>query len=332
MNSAFIQSATSAASEATNQPLVSVIIPVYNRGALIEKTVQSVLNQTLPASELEIIIVDDGSTDESFAILQRLYQNHAQIQLFQIPNGGVAGARNFGLQRARGEFIAFLDHDDLWLPQKLESQLEAARRSDAGVVHCDWRAVDQNGEPMPALLQISQQSWWRGASGHVYPWVWMPHPAQFLRNPIISMSVPLVRTQLLRDSGGFDANVVPSDDWDLWIRLSQITTWAFVPQVTVHYVCHENQQHNASDAAYRSWLRLCRKHPANVRCFPLLWLKQQLLVRYCRAFICLPPAQKAASQGQRSRLFLWTLRALWQRPDVLLTHRWRRLWREALKH
>ena len=312
-----------------DKPTVSVVIPVYNRGALIEKTVQSALAQTL--ADVEILIVDDGSTDETGVILQRLYGDHRQIQLFQIPNGGVARARNFGLERARGEFVAFLDHDDIWLPRKLAAQLAAAHQTDAGVVHCDWRAVDENGVLMPALFQLSQQSWWRGASGRVYPWVWMPHPTQFLRNPVISMSVPLVQTELLKSAGGFDTEMVPSDDWDLWIGLSQKTTWAFVPQILVHYVCHENQQHNASDVAYRSWLGLCRKHPIAARRFPLLWFKQQLLVRYCRAFGFLPRAQRAARAGNIGLLWLWTVRAVWQRPDILLTHRWRRLWRDILR-
>lgn len=330
MKSPSIHATSGEPSATSTNSLVSVVIPVYNRGALIERTVQSVLDQTLAASNVEIIVVDDGSTDGTFAILERLYGGHGQVRLFQIPNGGVAGARNVGLERARGEWIAFLDHDDIWLPRKLKSQLEVARQTGTGVVHCDWRAVDENGDAMPALFQISEQQWWRGASGGVYPWVCMPHPTQFLRNPIISMSVPLIQTELLRKAGGFDAALVPSDDWDLWIRLSQMTNWAFVSQILVHYVCHENQQHRDNAVAYRSWLRLCRKHPVSARRFPFVWLKQQLLVRYCRAFGYWPAAQSAARAGQLSRLWMWTVRALWQRPDILLTHRWRRLWREAL--
>ena len=129
MNTVSIHTLPRGAFETTTQqskakPLVSVVIPTYNRGALIAQTIESVLAQDLPPESVEIIIVDDGSTDETFDILQRLYSSHGQVRLFQTSNGGVAAARNFGVEQARGEFIAFLDHDDLWLPQKLRLQLE----------------------------------------------------------------------------------------------------------------------------------------------------------------------------------------------------------------
>lgn len=88
-------------------PQISVIIPVYNRGALVETTVASALAQDLRPEEFEILLVDDGSTDDTWQILNALYAHHPQIRLFHLENGGVARARNFGLKQARGEFIAY---------------------------------------------------------------------------------------------------------------------------------------------------------------------------------------------------------------------------------
>jgi glycosyltransferase involved in cell wall biosynthesis len=313
-------------------PQISVVIPVYNRGSLIEKTVASVLAQDIKPHEFEIIIVDDGSTDRTPQILDELYGDHPQIRLFHIENGGVAKARNFGLKQARGEFLAFLDHDDLWMPEKLRLQREKMEaHPHVGVVYCNWLAVDEKGEAMPLIFQHSQQSWWKPKEGEAYPWVLMPHPLEFLRNPILSMSYPLIRTQLLRDINGFDVEMVPSDDWDLWIRLSKITHFVFVPQVLAHYVHHDNQQHNDLKKAYFSWLALCRKHQVNVLKHPYVWLKQRVFVRLCHAFLLYLEAEEALGRGDKLSMIICALKSAWLRPDTMIYSRWRRLFMRAFK-
>jgi glycosyltransferase involved in cell wall biosynthesis len=312
-------------------PQISVIIPVYNRGPLIEKTVVSALNQDVAPETVEILLVDDGSSRETAQILDELAAKHPQIRVFHLPNGGVARARNFGLEQARGEFTAFLDHDDLWLPEKLRLQLEIMRQNpDVGVVYCDWLAVDEAGAPMPLILQHSQQSWWHPRRGNAYPWILMPHPRQFLRNPILSMSFPLIKTALLRRIGGFDARTVPSDDWDLWIRLARITQFDWVPQVLVHYVHHDAQQHNDQRRALRSWLAICRKHRVSARHYPYLWLKMRWFERLSRALLLHAEAEIALENGDRADVVKLALRAGFWRPDTLIYHRWRRLLRRAL--
>ncbi|WP_110686012.1 glycosyltransferase family 2 protein [Salinicola aestuarinus] len=101
-----------------NRPIFSVIVPVYNASDSIEETVASVLMQT--ERDFELWLVDDGSTDETPAHLQRLRERDPRIQILSLPNGGVAAARNAGAAKAQGELLAFLDADDLWLPTKLE--------------------------------------------------------------------------------------------------------------------------------------------------------------------------------------------------------------------
>ena len=255
--------------------LISVVIPTYNRGGAIEKTVVSVLKQDVVSEEIEIIIVDDGSTDDTFTILQTLYGNNPRVRLFSTPNGGVARARNFGLEQARGEFIAYLDHDDLWMPQKLRLQREKMiGNSSVGVVYCNWVSVDESGFSLPDEKQLSKRKWWHAKEGWVYPWVYSPSRAVSIQNSIISMSIPLIRVEEIKDVGGFDPEMVPCDDWDLWIRLAKKTQFAYVDQILVNYVCHFEQQHMGGDAI-PSTLRVMEKHYVKFTNNPALWFIQK---------------------------------------------------------
>jgi len=304
-------------------PSISVIIPTYNRGALIDKTVQTVLSQDLPAEEVELIIVDDGSTDNTWEVLQSLYSENPQIRLFTILNGGVANARNFGLKEARGEFVAYLDHDDLWLPDKLRLQrAKMLKNPNIGLVYCNWLAVNEQGEPMKHALQLTHHYWWRPKQGNAFPWILMPHIFEFLRNPISSMTFPLMRTKMIREMGGFDVQTVPSDDWDLWIRLSKVTRFAYVPKVLAHYVHHDAQQHMNLEKAYRSWLKIIRKHPVSPTQHPFVWLKQQHFKRYCRALLHYTDAKEELFQGHYLAVFGHYLKAIAIRPDLIIYRRW----------
>jgi glycosyltransferase involved in cell wall biosynthesis len=306
-----------------SNPQISVVIPTYNRGALIEKTVASVLAQDLPPEEVEVLIVDDGSTDDTWDVLQQLYGENPRIRLFHLENGGVARARNFGLQEARGEFIAYLDHDDLWLPQKLRLQRDKMQKNPrVGLVYCNWLAVDEENQPMPKILQLTQHAWWRPKQGQAFPWILMPHPLEFLRNPISSMSFPLLRTQIVRDLGGFDPQTVPSDDWDLWIRLAKISRFAYVPRVLAHYVHHSGQQHMDLAKAYQSWLAICAKHPVSARKHLFLWAKQQWFKRYCYALLHYTDAKEALFDGKYLSVLLHFVQAVLIRPDVIIYRRW----------
>jgi glycosyltransferase involved in cell wall biosynthesis len=311
---------------------ISVVIPTYNRGAAIEKTVDSVLAQDLPLEQVEIIIVDDGSTDDTWAVLNSLYAQNPQVRLFRTENGGVANARNFGWQQAHGEFIAYLDHDDLWKPAKLRLQLAAMQSSEKiGVVYCSWVSVNEEGQEMPPIIQFQRQWWWRPHNGVAFPWILLPHPLQFIRNPIISMTIPLIRTRFLREIGGFDAGTVPSDDWDLWIRLAHKCDFACVNQELALYVHHNLQQHKQMKAAYTSALQIYAKHKVPWLKHPWVRFKQECYRRTCRAMIHHAEAKEALFQGNRRRVFVSTLQAIVQRPDTPLLRRWHRLWMRALR-
>ena len=252
--------------------------------------------------------------------------------MFSIANGGVANARNFGLNNARGEFIAFLDHDDLWKPEKLRLQREAMRKNPrAGVVYCSWTSVDEAGREMPSVIQFQRQWWWKPPRGSAFPWILLPHPLQFIRNSIISMTIPLVRTQLLRDIGGFDPATVPSDDWDLWIRLAQKTKFLCVKKELALYVHHSAQQHKQMKTAYASAIDIYNKHRVEWKTHPWVRFKQESYKRTCRAMMYHADAQAALVRGDRRAILLATLKALVQRPDSLLLRRWHRLLLRAWK-
>src|SRR5438270_746151 len=127
--------------------LVSVVIATYNMGRYLPQAVQSVLGQSYANVDLQI--VDDGSTDDTPAILRR-WDGHPRVRLYSQANAGKARAMNQGVALSGGSFIAFLDADDVWLPEKLSRQMPLfAARSEVGVVYCDYERMDGAGGPLP---------------------------------------------------------------------------------------------------------------------------------------------------------------------------------------
>lgn len=125
-------------------PRVSVVIPVFNSEKYIEEAIASVLQQT--ENNIELIVVDDCSSDTSWEIIQKIAKSDKRVCIFRNDsNRGVAETRNIGLRHCRGEFIAFLDGDDYWLPQKLEKQLLLQEKTDADIVYCSYQIVEPQG-------------------------------------------------------------------------------------------------------------------------------------------------------------------------------------------
>jgi glycosyltransferase involved in cell wall biosynthesis len=188
-----------------NKPTVSVIIPSYNRCQSLPRALDSVLAQTRPAEE--IIVVDDGSDDGTAAMLARDYP---ELTCLIQDNRGVSAARNAGIRAARGDWIALLDSDDEWLPQKLERQLQAlqhARRPDSAaplLVHCDeiWIRNGRRVNPMDKHAK---------AGGWIFE--------RCLPLCAISPSAVLMARELLTDVGEFDEDLPACEDYDLWLRI-----------------------------------------------------------------------------------------------------------------
>lgn len=169
---------------------VSVVIPAYNAADYLKRAVASVLAQTLPVEQ--IVIVDDGSRDRTFEIANEFA---GPVTAIQQANAGPAAARNRGAAQARGEWIAFLDADDTWMPEKIERQL-ALGAANAALIHCRYRPT-----PSPPD-EISFADLWR-------------------RNDI-STSTVLIRRDVFSDLGGFDEdpNIVGVEDYNLWLKVA----------------------------------------------------------------------------------------------------------------
>jgi GT2 family glycosyltransferase len=202
-------------------PHVSVVVPSHNRARLLRRTLRSILAQHM--TDLEVIVVDDGSTDDTQAVASAA-DPRVRVLRNETP-GGVSAARNRGIAAARGEWIAFCDDDDLWSPDKIGCQLAALDRAHAqwayvGDVNVDERLRVLSGGPPPAPdAVVALLSRW---------------------NPVSSGgSNVVVRSTVLAAVGGFDSALRRTEDWDMWIRLARTGPPAWVCAPLVAYRFHE---------------------------------------------------------------------------------------------
>ena len=188
------------------QPLVSVIIPTHNRAEFVVEAIRSALDQTY--DNQEIIVVDDGSTDHTSELLKQyrdkihyLYQERAER----------SKARNRGFEHSKGDYIAFLDSDDIWLPDKVEKQVGILKKKpDVGVVYSEAQFVDIEG--VSCIRKID-----RDALGRRRPWL---YEDLLTTNVVGSPSAVMIRRRYFRDVGMFDESMNTCEDLDLWRRLA----------------------------------------------------------------------------------------------------------------
>lgn len=206
-------------------PKVSVIIPTYNRAELLKQAIASVLAQTY--GDFELIIVDDGSTDDTKSVVESIGDN--RIKYIWQTNQQRCVARNAGIAAAEGEYLAFLDSDDLWLPKKLELQLAAIEQCpDAGASHGRCMRMGPNLEFLhPQELLVSDTEV-RCCD---------VHKTLLVRNYFASQGV-VVRRSLVEKTGGFDPALPHGEDWDMWIRLSALTPFCLVNEPVGIYRVH----------------------------------------------------------------------------------------------
>lgn len=201
-------------------PQISVVIPAYNAERTIMKTIESVQQQTF--KDFDLIVINDGSTDRTLEILQSIEDE--RLKIFSYENGGLPTARNRGLSHATGEFITFIDADDLWIADKLETQLAALQQHpEAGVAYSLTYFMYEKGEtfafhPCPPTL----------FEGNVYDKLLV---SDFIR----SGSNVLLRKQAIDSVGGFDATLRSCEDWDCWLRLAAKWTFVVVPKYQILY-------------------------------------------------------------------------------------------------
>ena len=205
-------------------PKVSVIIPTYNRATKVRNAIDSALGQTF--SDLEVIVVDDGSSDGTGEILQEAYGN--RIRYFAQENQGASAARNKGLAEARGEWIAFLDSDDFWEKEKLEWQMKAVEQfaPECGVCYTDTRFF--NYPETRTMFQLAEESYRHEGTLGVNPDV-----LRLLVKPggagmVVCTCTLLVRADVVGRSGGFDTNLRFGEDSEFFFRLATLTNYCYV--------------------------------------------------------------------------------------------------------
>lgn len=234
-------------------PLVSVVIPTYNRAHLVLDALESVAAQTY--RPLEILVVDDGSTDETVRVVERWLSERSQEDLagrcLRQENQGGNVARNTGIASAAGEIIAFLDSDDCWLAEKISKQVDVLRGDpELGAVYCGVRHVNAtSGEPF-------------GSTERTYPYGDIL--AEILvRDVTAPTSTYAVRRRVFEEVGSFDTDLRARQDWDMWIRIASRCSIGAVPQPLVDYRDHPGPR-TASDPTreLRGYTRIREKYAA----------------------------------------------------------------------
>jgi glycosyltransferase involved in cell wall biosynthesis len=208
---------------------VDVVIPVRNGARYIGCCLDSIIAQSVPARAATV--VDDGSTDGTAAIVEGYMARWPALQLVQTGKRGLPHARNTGIANCRAPFVAFLDSDDVWEPSKLERQMRlfSTASSRVGFVHCSYYHIDEAGRRLEGR-HITEPRRRRDL-----------HHDLLVEGNIVSGSgsAVVVRRELLERTGGFDETLTYGEDWDLWLRLAELTELDFVPDALVGIRLHD---------------------------------------------------------------------------------------------
>lgn len=221
---------------------VSVVVASYNMGKYLPMAVQSVLAQTYP--HLEVNVVDDGSTDNTREVI-RQFDGDPRVRYHHQENGGQAKAKNKGIIEAKGNFIAFLDADDLWTPDKLEKQLPLFDASEKiGVVYTNFLCVDEKGSPLPT----QKRSHYTGRIS-----------SRLLVDNFVTGMSSMVRKKCFDAVGLFDESIPMGIDYDLWLRISTKYEFEFLDEVTYLYRQWPGQMSHNHNIRYECALKIMNR-------------------------------------------------------------------------
>jgi glycosyltransferase involved in cell wall biosynthesis len=223
----------------------SVIIPAYNVASYIAQALRSLLNQTHVPDE--ILVVDNGSADQTPSIVEAF---GPPVRLINEPRRGAAIARNRGIREALGEFIAFLDADDICLPQRIDHQLQAlSSNSKMAMVFCAMAYTNKNMECSGAYARCDDYT----EGGHF---------GRLLeRNRMGSTSVAMVRKKVLLDVGGFDEQITHNEEYDLWLRIAAQHQVIYLDETLIHYRIHSRNISHERKGQHYNEIRALEKYP-----------------------------------------------------------------------
>lgn len=246
-----------------SQDLVSVIIPAYNGEKFISETIQSIIAQDY--HPIECIVVDDGSTDGTANIVK----SFNSVRYVNKKNSGVASARNTGMKIAQGKYIAFLDHDDVFLPKKIINQVEYMKANpDCVVCHTNVAMIDGSGR--------------RIEEGHIgqKPDVQLPSGKvlrELFNANFIAICTTLCRKDVLIKAGGFDESLKLVDDYELWLRMALYGDFGYIKEISTHYRWHDTNasqdDFRMAEGRLRARTVFLKKHPEARQILGKKWVK-----------------------------------------------------------
>lgn len=261
------------------KPLVSVVIPTYRRHELLRKACESVLTQSY--SPIEVVVVNDMPGDEVGSALEgmavKIINNEKSL--------GGAGARNRGVEESRGKFIAFLDDDDVFHPEKISRQVEVlTSQPEFGAVYTGFRLVDLKGN----VLDVKKPSLCGNIHDETLCWNWVG-----------TASTVMVRKEVLDEVGGFSPDLPAAQDWDLWIKISEKHDFAVLPDPLIDFLAHSGERISSNrKGRYVGYLTVSDKY-RDKRCRLLKKLKAehdyQVGLIFAKSRMTIPSAKRFVS-------------------------------------
>jgi glycosyltransferase involved in cell wall biosynthesis len=225
-------------------PLVSVVIPAYNAALYLAEAVKSLQAQTY--KNLQIIIVNDGSKDDTAKIADALAVQDKRVEVIHKVNAGVSAARNDAFRAVKGEYVCFLDADDAYLPEKVAKQVRFLQsHPKLELVYCD----NYNGDEHLNLAELPSSA---------HPPV--PFKQAFMYRNWFSPIAPMMQTSLMKKVGFFDATLHGGEDWDYWIRCLEYTDFGHIAEPLGIYRRHPKQSHHDQTMMRRDGFRVIQKH------------------------------------------------------------------------
>ena len=253
-------------------PLVSIIIPAYNKAFLTVKAVESVLHQTY--TPIEIIVVDDGSKDDTGERLAAIQG----IRYIYKENGGACSARNLGLKYAAGSYVGFLDCDDMYESEKVAECVNYLQEHpDAGFVHTAAYFTDENNQIVSVYSHRRSRK-----SGRI--------AERLIQGNFICNSTVIARRDCFDKAGGFDESIFPPADWDLWIRLAEIADAGYIDRPLTRYRVTDNYTFNRLELSRREELYVIEKYFRRHSVFPERLRRRALSnfhLRYAQCYLLL---------------------------------------------